>query len=103
MRGVSDGLPKTYRQPIGPATSRGMGCRIIGSRVARKRKRPSNQLPTANSQRFMAGSLVGQAFEPDHEVGQAGKPTYLLLPLPPPFATRPPQSADAPPLSPLTL
>src|SRR5215472_9682228 len=59
MSRVSDALPKTYHQPIGPAASRGMGCRIIGSRAARRRKRASNQLPTASSQRFMAGFLVG--------------------------------------------
>ena len=53
---MSDALPKTYHQPIGPATSRGMGCRIIGSRVERRRRRASNQSPTASSQRFMAGS-----------------------------------------------
>ena len=31
-----------------------MGCRIIGSRVERRRRRASNQSPTASSQRFMA-------------------------------------------------
>src|SRR5262249_45790022 len=63
---VSDALPKTYHQPIGPATSRGMGCSSIGSRVARTRNRASNQLPTADSQRFMAGSPScdsGRAFQ----------------------------------------
>jgi len=53
---VSDALPKTYHQPIGPATSRGMGCRIIGSRVSRSFSRASNQLPAASSQLFMVGS-----------------------------------------------
>ena len=28
---VIDALPKTYHQPIGPATARGIGCRSIGS------------------------------------------------------------------------
>src|SRR5262245_36678761 len=55
-RRVSDALPNTYHQPIGPAASRGIGCRIIGSRVSRRRRRASNQLPTARSQRIMAGS-----------------------------------------------
>src|SRR5947209_644623 len=53
---VMDALPKTYHQPIGPAASRGMGCSSIGSRVARTFNRASNQLPAANSQRFMTGS-----------------------------------------------
>src|SRR5262245_3755348 len=51
---VSDALPKTYHQPIGPAISRGTGWRSIGSRVSRTFSRASNQLPMARSQRFMA-------------------------------------------------
>src|SRR3954452_16868980 len=51
-----DALPKTYHHPIGPATSRGMGCRIMGSKVERRRKRASNQSTTASSRRFTAGS-----------------------------------------------
>src|SRR6516162_5728231 len=53
---VSDALPKTYHQPIGPAAPRGMGCRIIGSSVSRSFSRASNQLPAASSQLFMVGS-----------------------------------------------
>src|SRR5262245_59564292 len=49
MKRVSDALPNTYHQPIGPAASRGIGCRIIGSRLSRRRRRTSNQLPTARN------------------------------------------------------
>src|SRR5262249_50563486 len=40
-----------------------MGCRIIGSRVERRCKRPSNQSPTASSQRFMASFPTSSLFQ----------------------------------------
>ena len=50
---VSDALPKTYHQPIGPSIARGTGCRIIGRKVSRKPMRASNQLPIVLSQSTM--------------------------------------------------
>ena len=52
---VSEALPKTYHQPIGPAAPAGMGCVSIGRMLSRTRSRASNQSPTAFSQRFMIG------------------------------------------------
>src|SRR5215471_4227025 len=54
---VSDALPNTYHQPIGPATDFGTGCVSIGHRVVPKHKRASNHAPIARSVRLMRNSL----------------------------------------------
>src|ERR1700681_1548187 len=56
---VSEALPKTYHQPIGPAARAGMGCVSIGRMLSRTPSRALNQSATAFSQRFMIGPFLG--------------------------------------------
>src|SRR4051794_13269193 len=58
---LMDALPRTYHQPTRPATSRGMGCFIIESKVSRRRNRASNQSPTTYSERIMGSSPSGDS------------------------------------------
>src|SRR5262249_56311816 len=84
---VSEALPKTYHQPIGPAAPFGIGWVNIGRMLARTFRRASSQPPTARSQRFIVAPFpqvrlcVGQAFQPDvrKRKSQAGKPDLPLL------------------------
>src|SRR6476646_7470934 len=53
-RSVTEALPKTYHQPIGPAISFGTGCAMTGPIAAFSPRRNSNQFPTFRSICIMA-------------------------------------------------
>src|SRR5215510_3208799 len=56
-RRVTEALPKTYHQPIGPAISFGTGCAMTGAIAALSPRRDSNQFPTFCSNRFIGRPL----------------------------------------------
>src|SRR5712691_7580606 len=49
IRSVREALPKTYHQPMGPATDRGIGCVSMGPKLSRRHRRASNHSPIARS------------------------------------------------------
>src|SRR5207249_3262304 len=55
---VSDALPKTYHQPIGPANSLGTGWVSIGHKLVRRLRRASNHLPRVWRRCFIAAILL---------------------------------------------
>src|ERR1700743_3502683 len=55
MRSVSEALPKTYHQPIGPAAPRGMGWGSTGRMRDRTPSRASSHRPTEPNSRLTIG------------------------------------------------